>query len=574
MLKAKIRSKKNPRYLNIWLIVFLSLVFALPCRGQTQTEEEKQTVLDIEYSRYGGTLTVAVPSVTSLDSQLARDFSSRLIIHNIQEGLFDVNQNQELVPVLASAPPQMEDEVSYLLFLRKGVYFHDGSELEAHSVVFTVERLLNPDTKAPLHAYFAAWIKSAEVVDKYTVRVKLAKPYIDVGVLFSRIELYPLSAKAVTKYGKDYGKVAIVGTGPFSLYEWVRNERIILRRFAKYREAQFSPQEKTVSEEEPEAEKEAAGTEEVKEPETKAASFTTPLPYLNILQFRFHASQDMALIDLQTRRLSALGGIDAIIAKQVNSRHIKVVSQPGLLLEQIYLNVKQAPFDNKLVRMALAYGLDRRAFADKIFNGYATVANSCFPSWHWAHDPEYKGIGNHPQISTQLLKQAGYSESNPLKFELLCTDEPLFVRQAQFVAKQWGELGVQVTVSALKKEEVMGRLYGRQGYSRDFSAVLEDWQGGMSPESFSYDLYSKDSEYNKVLYDNPMLELLFYDARSSHTKEEKTIFYHQIERQITGDISTIYLTFPHNIWAYNRYVNGMQMDYQGLVSFKYVWIPR
>ncbi len=129
---------KNPRQVTIWLAIAAALTLSTPCWGQSPPSpapQAEEAAPKIDYSRYGGTLTVAVPPVVTLDSQLATDFSSRLLINNIQEGLFNFSREQELVPVLASAPPQMVDELTYRLYLRDGVHFHDGSEFEAQSVV-------------------------------------------------------------------------------------------------------------------------------------------------------------------------------------------------------------------------------------------------------------------------------------------------------------------------------------------------------------------------------------------------------------------------------------------------------
>ncbi len=561
--------------INLVTLIIAGLIFAGPSWGQAPAdlepaaiEEQAEPVTPIDYSRFGRTLTVATRPVTTLDSQSANDFSSQLVIHNIQEGLFTFNQQLGLVPVLASQPPLFEDNLTYIIALRKGIYFHDGSELDADAVAFTVNRLLAPETKSPLRSYFARQLKSAEVLDRYTVKINLARPYIDIGALFSRPQLYPLSPKTVKKYGADYGKVIAVGTGPFVFSEWKRDEKILLKRFGRYWQNEDGSRRDPL--EQPEK---ANNTPRTTPTENETPLIQPTLPYLNVLQFKFHPSEELALIDLESRRLSAMGKISPLTAGQVRSRYVRILHQPGLLLNQIYLNIQQKPFDDKMIRMALAYGIDRESIAREVFGKYATPATTCFPDWHWAHAQEYQGPGFHPMIARQLLYQAGYNETNPLRFELLCTDKPLFTAQAEATVRQWKGLGVEASVKAVPKEELLARLYGKQGYARDFSAVLEDWQGGISPDTFSYDLYGSASPYNKVLYNNQTLDLLFYHARSSHRLEEKAIFYQQAERLITSDISTIYLSFRHNIWAYNRYVEGMEQDWRGFVSFKDVWLP-
>ncbi|MBI5787795.1 MAG: ABC transporter substrate-binding protein [Candidatus Schekmanbacteria bacterium] len=512
------------------------------------------------FSRYGRTLSVSIAPVVTLDSQAASDFSSKVVINGIQEALYKFDEAQNLVPVLALTLPQMEDETTYLICLRKGVYFHDGSEFDADSVVYTVERLLQSDNRSPYRSYLTGQLKSVKTLDKYTVQVRLMHPYVDVGMLFTRMELYPLSPKSVEGYKAAYGKVIAVGTGPFVFDEWDKKEKIVLKKFPRYR--QPDPHYKPT--------KSPAKSAEGNPAQTEIAPQQLNLPYLNVLQFKFHAEESQALNELHNKRLSAVGGITPQSATIIHNQS-RVLSHPGLCLNQIYLNIKEPPLDNLNVRLALAHAVDRDGLVREVFSGFALPAQSCIPSWHWAHNPDYPGMDYQPETAQDLLSQAGYDEQHPLVFELLCTDEPLLTAQARLVVNQWAKVGIKAKLVLLNKNELFSRLYGQNG-KRNFTAALEDWQGGLNPDSFSYDLYSPKSAYNKVGYDNMLLELLFYNARSSFSRTEKAIFYHQAEKLITSDVSTVYLVFTHNIWAYNSYVMDLQMDYQGLADFGRVWV--
>ena len=186
-----------------------SLYQSTPTPDQPESTEESP-----DYSRYGGTLTIAISPVDTLDSQLATDISARLIIANLQEGLYGYDEQNYLVPILARSLPEMQDEVTYFIYLKENIKFHDGRLLAAQDVVYTVERLLNPDTGVRSRPLFSN-IKSVNALDETTVEIKLNQPDNTLGYLFARQELFPLSAETVEKYGPAYGKVVAIGTGPF-----------------------------------------------------------------------------------------------------------------------------------------------------------------------------------------------------------------------------------------------------------------------------------------------------------------------------------------------------------------------
>ena len=109
-------------------------VFSLFPHNPPQEDQPESTEEPPDYSRYGGTLTVAIGPLDTLDSQLATDINSRLLIANIQEGLYGFDEQNKLLPVLAWSLPDMLDEVTYRIYLKEDIKFHDGTPLRAQDV--------------------------------------------------------------------------------------------------------------------------------------------------------------------------------------------------------------------------------------------------------------------------------------------------------------------------------------------------------------------------------------------------------------------------------------------------------
>ncbi len=502
-----------------------------PLPNQSESTKEPP-----DYSRYGGTLTVAIGPLDTLDSQLAADINSRLIIANIQEGLYGFDKQNKLVPVLAWSLPEMQDEVTYRIYLKEGIRFHDGYLLSARDVVFTVERLLDPNTGVPSRELFTN-IESATAIDETTVEIKLKQPDNMLGYLFARQELFPLSAETVKNYGPAYGKVIAVGTGPFRLAEWQREAKITLKRNDTYREEDR--------------------------------------PYLNLLVFRLLTNTIQRAEQLDQRRLSVAADLTPEALDIIKSRYVKKISAPITILEQLYLNTSRPPFDKLTIRQALYYGIDRKAIIDQVFKGYASLAQGIFPPWHWAHNQNWQAFNYDPERAAELLRQSDYWLGMPLKFKLIYTEQPKFEQQARLIKAQLDQIGFNVILEPLPKEELLDYVYGRGGKDRSsFAAALEDWQGGMHPDFYSALLYSSKSIYNKTGFNEPLVDLLLQDAAEAVREDEKAMFYKQVERIVTQDANTIQLCFPHQIYAYRTYVSGLKITPLGLINFAEVWMKQ
>ena len=153
--------------------------------------------------------------------------TATVVLYNVQECLVKVDAHGKLVPWLAERW-HTTDNRNYTFFLKKGVRFHNGRELKAADVKFVIERAMNPETKHPYPHYYAA-IGDIIVKDDYTITFSLKSPSANFLLNLARqgSVIYPREAV-------DTLKSAPIGTGPFTLADWVRGDRIVLKRYAGY----------------------------------------------------------------------------------------------------------------------------------------------------------------------------------------------------------------------------------------------------------------------------------------------------------------------------------------------------
>jgi peptide/nickel transport system substrate-binding protein len=194
--------------------VLLAALIAVPAAAPAQTP---------------GSLVIQVPTEPpGLD--LTSNPSSAIaavVFDNVQEGLIKIDRHGKMVPWLAERW-YTSDNKTYTFFLRRNVRFSNGREMKSADVKFALDRAVNPETKHPYRVQYDA-IQDVIVKDDYTVTVALKK--IDATFLYTLARqgsvIYPREAV-------DTLKSQPVGTGPFTVSEWVRGDRIVLLKNKDY----------------------------------------------------------------------------------------------------------------------------------------------------------------------------------------------------------------------------------------------------------------------------------------------------------------------------------------------------
>lgn len=371
----------------------------------------------------GGTLNLALQTdFKALDPAQAGEGQTIRAVQLLFSGLFTYSgsTNSDLKGALAESWKWSDDGKSITIKLRDGLTFSDGTPLTADDVAFTLTRLLDPKTKAPYQGTYAN-IKGAKdftsgkaktvagiaVIDPKTVRFDLEKPapYFlnQLGLPTAGI----VSRKAVEKYGDTFGENP-VGAGPFVLEKWTRGQELVLARNPKY--------------------------------------YREGLPYLDKIHFKLGISDNLQMMMLQK-------GENDLIAPVASSDYANVMadpklksnylSAPGPRVFYIGMNVEMPPFNNKLVRQALNYAVDKERLV-QLQNGRGMVMKGVLPPWINGYDESMKPYPYDPEKAKQLLAQAGFPSGFETDFYV-----PDFMGQPKIAAAVQSDLekiGVKVNI--------------------------------------------------------------------------------------------------------------------------------
>ena len=175
-------------------------------------------------------IVAAAYDAKALDPAVTIDAPSILVGIHIHENLLCIDENSKLIPQLAESYDQI-DPTTYRFALRKGIKFHNGEELKASDVKFSMDRVMSPVGSAT-RAY-SKDLASVEVIDDYTVQMKLKQPSTPFLMLLTLSWGGIVNEKAVRAAGDNYAMNPI-GTGPFRLVDWKRGDRITLERYEDY----------------------------------------------------------------------------------------------------------------------------------------------------------------------------------------------------------------------------------------------------------------------------------------------------------------------------------------------------
>lgn len=480
--------------------------------------------------KQGGTLRVAFAEwPKNLHAQIDSGTEGLYVQVNVTDGLVNLDVNGNIVPGLATDMPERPDDVTYIFHLREGVKFHNGTDFDAEDVLWTFDRLMGKieGQQSTQAARFQAAIESVEALDKYTVKFTLKKPWDDfVPMMAADKYMDILSKEAFDELGADYGLKGVVGTGPFKFKEWVKGDHITLVRNDDY--------------------------------------WGNPA-YLDEIVFKAIPEESTRLIAFET------GEIDLLLDPPL--RAIQDLREDPKVQVQMcdsgdekvfYLNTTKPPFDDKNVRQAIFYAIDRQAVMDAIYYGLAPKGQGIFPAWHWAYDPQADFYPYDPEKAKQMLAEAGFTADNPLNLEIVTTEATEYLDTAVLLQDQLAKVGVKATVSYMDKAAWVAKTWPKDGTANPaFEASVYRLKFGNPTTDFSWRIYHSQTSLNLFGYNQPggyqdqNMDQMLDDAWVITDRDQAIKAYQDISSQITDDALLLVLGWLKNVNVAGDYVGGL-----------------
>ena len=503
--------------------------------AETQTDGVRKQA-DSAASSPDNDLVIAIEGgVGSLDPQNAMDTNSITAAGGIYESLVSFDGQRNIVPLLAESWEISEDGLTYTFHLKEGVKFQDGSDFDAEAVKANFARVMDKDNGLK---QTGRWYRKMDdgssvprvtvnAVDEKTVQFQLLEgwsSFLNVLTLFVYI-----SPASIRQYGKDV-MYHPCGTGPYVLKEWKEGDKVVLTPNKEYWGTVPSVDSVTI--------------QTVPEAGTRTAGLQT--------------GEYDVVYPMTSDQIQAV----------TSDPDISISSVPSNIMRYVTLNLDVKELSDLRVRQAINYAVDKDAYVQVMYGGYATIADSVFPSTISYYQPQ-QVYRFDLEKAKSLMKEAGYE--NGFDLTIWCDNTTQEIKGATFIQQQLKQININVTVVPYDAGTMDADIY----VERD-EAKVQMWYVNWSASNFSADstvralLYSTmepPTSANTAYYENQDFDTKLDEALKTADTEQQKQLYGECQKIAWNDCPWIFLAVDNVLSASRPYVSGVSVNPDGRIVF-------
>jgi glutathione transport system substrate-binding protein len=469
---------------------------------------------------------------TTMDPHDTQDTLAYGIQETMYEGLLGFDKDMKVIPVLAEALPEMATDAKSLTFkLKKNIKFQDGTDFNADAVKTNIDRLKDPANKLK-RANLLAAVEQVEIIDPYTVKVVLNKPFAAIVQAFAHPGSAMISPKAIKESSKNLDRHP-VGTGPFQFVEWKDGQFVTVKKFDGYwDQANQAKVEKITFKPVPEAASRAAMLK------TGEVQFIYPLPSEQIDDLK-------------------------------NDSNVIVDKSPSIIERYVVFNMNIKPFNDKRVRQALNYALDKDALNKVVYKGFASAPESAIAPNVWGFQKQQM-YAYDIEKAKKLLAEAGFPDG--FETTLWTPNDTERAKIAEFIQQQWQAIGVKVKIQQMEFVTLTNQLSMKPEESK-LQASISGW----SPSTGEADwgirpLLTKNmfptAGFNSGFYVNEQVEKNILTGLESSDEQERLTAYGEAQKVIVEDAPWAFLIVPDNVAGKRKNLSGVYVLPDATLSVK------
>lgn len=492
---------------------------------------------------YGDTLIIGEfvrPSI--INPILTHSGISAMLKSIIFDGLTKLNEKMEPEPHLALSWENSPDGKAWIFYLKRDVEFHNGDELTAEDVKFTFDMITDPSINSPYISVFKN-IKAVKVRDRYTVEIDLTDPlpslpfYLDVGILPKSL----LLGKDVRKAQFNYHPI---GTGPFKMGSWSEDEIVL-----KANEAYFEGK-----------------------------------PHLNQVKVRSFMDQRVVWAELMK------GTVDCIfltfpknfdVIKKIPDFQVYSFLYPYYYF--LAFNENIGHFNQKRVRQALNYAVDKKSMITKVLRGKGRITCGTVYPESWAYNKAIESYPYDQKMAMKLLKEAGWNDTNGnhildkhgMEFEfllLIVRGDDVVRKCALQIQQHLLDLGIRMKVKLLPFQDMYEKFLSTRKFDAALLTILSD-----DPDRNYAWWHSSQNNggLNFFSYKNQKIDELLEKGRTTLDKEKRREIYYQFQREIHDDPPGIFLFWRDYLIGIHKRFRGVRISPAGILNHVSEWyVPK
>ena len=441
----------------------------------------------------------------SLDPHKTVKAGTREVMFNVFEGLVKPTPDGDLTPAVAESYTVSKDRLTYTFTLREGVKFHNGDTVTAEDVVYSINRCAAATETGIVQVEAFSVIQSIEAVDERTVTITIAEP---------SNEFLSYLTVAVLPADYDQQDTAPIGTGPFKFVSRAAQDSVVLEKFDEY--------------------------------------WGTPAN-LDKVTLKIIENADSLMMSLQSGAIDLCSHLTSTQVAQLGD-DFNVAEGTMNLVQAMYLNNAEKPFDDVRVRQALCYAVDKQAIIDIAFDGYGSpIGSSMYPAFGKYFDDSLTNYYTKDvEKAKALLAEAGYPGGFDMTITVPSNYKP-HMDTAEVLVQQLAQIGVNAAIEPIEWESWVSDVYvGRQFQSTVVGVDASNMTARALLERFT-STYGK----NFINYNNAEYDALFQQVLASNDDAEQTALYKQMEQNLTENAANVYIQDLADLVAVRKGLEGV-----------------
>lgn len=481
----------------------------------------------------GGTYVEAIIGVPSQPIPLLNDPlldpAGRDLAALLFDGLTRIGIDGLPEPALAESWQVDPSGEVYIFNLRRDVTWHDGAPFTATDVIFTLQTIQEASFTGDA-ALANLWRNVlVDRLDDYTIRCTLSAPYAPF-LSAVRVPIMPahlLGGISIDQWQASPYAQQLVGTGPYQLEELALDRAVLAANDAYFERR----------------------------------------PFIDRIELRFIETPEAALSALARDDVQALGFSTTPTLSQVAlPRTVRPMTVPLDGYTLVTFNLRNPPLDDQALRQALAGSLNKDTLIEQVLGGQvARIDTPILPGW-WAYDPFVAWYDYDPAVAAQVLDEQGYVadadgmrmyEGAVLELPLITDSDPGRVATAEYLARQWTALGIQVEVEVLENAELRQRLR-----DHEFVLALHSWSRlGADPDVFElWHSSQASSGLNYAGLRDETIDRVLVTARSELELGARNSDYSMFQERWVQLVPAITLYQPLYTFATSEQLGGSGLD--------------
>ena len=441
------------------------------------------------------TLTLAINAdILTTDPQALNNGTTTSVLYNVFSNLVKYDDAGEIVMDLAESYELLEDQVTWEFKIREDAVFHDGTPVTAEDVAWSLTRVMTDESSSDYMNFSP--LAEAVAVDDYTVHVVSDDPFPIMLQLLCKGGAAVLPKAYFEENGEEAWLANPIGSGPYQLTEYVKDDHVTLVPFADYYGEQNPDWEEVI--------------------------------------FRVVPESSTRVGELIAGNVDAVNMVIPTEWERVNGNEgTAVVNGPSTRVYQLALKTDKGPTADLRVRQAIDLAIDDQTIVDTILQGAGTPMLTRVPSGVNGCNEDLVGKYNYdPERAKELLAEAGYPDGFSMKIEAPTGRYTMDAEISQAIVAMLSQVGITVDLQLLESSaysNVFSAHSAEDGFMTCFGLGFFDASYGM----IGYFGVNTSGESN---WNNQEYIDMYYEAEFNMNEEERTQLFQEMQQMVADEV--------------------------------------